>query len=66
MQGPWKLIHYYEYDRSELFNLDDDPGEQTDLSRKDKATAERLESEIDNWVAQADAPIPTVLNDQTK
>ena len=32
--GDWKLIHYYEDGRDELYNLADDIGEQTDLAAK--------------------------------
>ena len=31
-KGDWKLIHYYEEDREELFNLRDDPGETKNLA----------------------------------
>jgi len=31
-QGDWKLVVYYEDERSELYNLADDPGERNDLS----------------------------------
>ncbi|MFP6766086.1 MAG: sulfatase [Planctomycetaceae bacterium] len=30
--GDWKLIHYYEDGRDELYNLVSDPGEQSDLA----------------------------------
>ncbi|NLR94618.1 sulfatase [Flammeovirga agarivorans] len=30
--GKWKLIHYYEDNREELYNLEEDGGELTDLS----------------------------------
>ena len=30
--GDLKLIHYWEDDRAELYNLKDDPSEQTDLA----------------------------------
>jgi arylsulfatase A-like enzyme len=43
--GDWKLIHYYEDGRNELYNLADDIGETTDLSatRPDKLSELQLE-----------------------
>ena len=47
--GDWKLIHYYEDDRVELFNLQNDPSEQTDLSANQRATAIEMKRELDAW-----------------
>ena len=33
-QGEWKLIEFYETGKTELFNLEDDPGEENDLSEE--------------------------------
>src|SRR5690606_19863860 len=33
-KGPWKLIRYYEDGREELYNLEADPGERTDVARR--------------------------------
>lgn len=30
-RGPWKLNHYHSYDRPQLFNLQEDPGEWRDV-----------------------------------
>ena len=41
--GEWKLIHHYDDQRNELFNLATDLGETTDLARKDgRRTCELL------------------------
>ena len=32
-RGPWKLNHYHGYDRPQLFNIDEDPGEWNDLAQ---------------------------------
>jgi arylsulfatase A len=45
--GDWKLIKNYESGSRELFNLADDPGENTDLSR---LYPERV-SQLDAWLA---------------
>jgi choline-sulfatase len=39
VRWPWKLIHYHGYDEPQLFNLQDDPGELTDL-RKEPSCAD--------------------------
>ena len=49
--GDWKLIHYYEDDRRELYNLRNDPGEQHNLADKDSETAKRLCDELAESVA---------------
>ena len=48
MKGPWKLIHYYEYDSYELFNLEKDISEQHDLSKVETEVAGELRDEIRN------------------
>jgi len=42
-RGPWKLNYYHGYDRSQLFNLESDPGEWNDLSNSDAYAAIRDE-----------------------
>ena len=40
--GDWKLIHYYEDDRTELYNLRSDPSESNDLANSQSAKAKEL------------------------
>ena len=51
-QGAWKLNHYHGYDRPQLFNLEEDPGEFTDRG-SDPACAEvrerMLARALDGW-----------------
>lgn len=61
--GDWKLIHYYEDDRRELFNLRTDPGEKLNLATKELDTAERLYRELVAWRESVGANAPT-LNPQ--
>lgn len=58
--GDWKLIHYYEQDRVELFDLAEDPGESTDLAEQQPQRAARLRQLLDDWREQVDANAPTV------
>lgn len=62
MAGDWKLIYYYEYNRYELFNLKEDISEQNDLSGRETGIAIKLLEKLRNWVADVNAPVPTVLN----
>ncbi|MDB4534259.1 sulfatase [Vicingaceae bacterium] len=52
----FKLIYYYEEDRSELYNLSRDIGETNDLAASDDVStiAAELMSDIRNWLDQTD------------
>ncbi|MEZ6033392.1 MAG: sulfatase [Planctomycetaceae bacterium] len=61
--GDWKLLEYFEDNRVELFNLNTDPGEMTDvaLMQPDKATA--LREQLHRWRTEVDAAMPAVNPD---
>ncbi|TWT80978.1 Arylsulfatase [Planctomycetes bacterium CA13] len=54
----WKLIHYYEDGRDELYNLGMDPSETNDLSLTHPATTQRLASQLDEWLKSVGAQLP--------
>ncbi len=54
----WKLIHYWEDDHNELYNLDTDPEEKKDLSSINTDIAERLWHELRNWLQEVEAQYP--------
>lgn len=56
----WKLIHSYENDDVELFDLANDPSETTDVSLKYPDLVQGLRIKLDHWKASTDAntPIP--------
>ena len=56
--GPWKLIHYHEDGRDELYHLDRDPGEQLDLLADNGAEASLLRRRLDGWLAEVGATFP--------
>ena len=56
--GDWKLIHYYEDNRLELFNLKEDLGEQTNLAAKMPAKAKALQRQLAAWRASAKVQMP--------
>ena len=55
----WKLIHYWEDGRDELYNLALDPGEQLDVSSEFPEIALRLRDRLDAWLKEVNAKLPT-------
>jgi len=47
--GPWKLLEYFEDGRTELYNLNDDPSEATDLAPNMPAKVRDLRERLDRW-----------------
>ena len=56
--GDWKLIHYYEDGRDELYNLAADIGEQTDVAAEHPAIAAALRAKIDRLLKETGARLP--------
>ena len=58
--GNWKLIHYYEDDRVELFDLANDRSERADLATTYPMRAKQLKQQLDQWRESigANAPKP--------
>ena len=56
--GDWKLIHYWEDGRNELYNLSTDIGEQHDLSVREVARTAKLWKELQAWLKETGAKIP--------
>jgi arylsulfatase A len=61
-EGDWKLIHHYEDDKLELFDLKEDPSEERDLAARRPEVAAALKKKLDEWKAavkaQHNAPNP--------
>jgi arylsulfatase A-like enzyme len=57
-QGDWKLIHYWEDGRNELYHLPDDIGEQHDLASKDVKRTAQLWAELQAWLKETGAKLP--------
>ncbi len=57
--GDWKLVTFYEDNRTELFNLKDDPGETTDLSKSNPGKTIQLKKKLDGWLKSTGAEMPT-------
>lgn len=56
--GDFKLIHFYEDDREELYNLREDVGERINLARRLPAKARQLRNKLDAWRSQMGAVLP--------
>jgi arylsulfatase A-like enzyme len=67
-RGNYKLIEWLEDGRSELFNVAQDIGEQTDLAAKEPERVGQLRDELHAWQKQVGAklPIPNPAYDATK
>lgn len=58
-QDDWKLIHYHEDGRDELYHLATDPGEQYDVATTQPARARGLRAQLDAWLASTGASMAT-------
>jgi arylsulfatase A-like enzyme len=57
-RGDWKLIEWFEDRRVELFNVQADISETTDLAQKEIARADALRAELHAWQKQVGARFP--------
>ena len=58
-KGDWKLVVHYEDNRTELFNLADDLGETTDISKNYPEKVAELKKVLDAKLADSNAKFPT-------
>ena len=56
--GAWKLIHYWDDDRDELYNLKDDPYEKTDVASEHGVRVKALHQQLVGYLASVKAKIP--------
>ena len=56
--GDWKLIHYYEDRRSELYDLASDPQEQRNIVSVYPDQAATLKIELQDWLDEVGASYP--------
>lgn len=60
--GDWKLHQYFEDGGIELYNLKNDPGEATNLSKSHPDKKRELLSQLQKWQQEINAPIPDQPN----
>ena len=53
--GRWKLLERYEDGRVQLHDLDQDPGELTDLAEREPARVDDLRARLHAWYREVDA-----------
>ncbi len=58
--GGWKLIHYFEDGRNELFNLKADIGEQNNVISDNREIAIKLKIKLDEWLSETGARLPVL------
>lgn len=58
--GPWKLIHFYEDQRNELYHLPTDLSEQHNRSQSDPEVTRRLRRQLEAALQKSNARLPTV------
>ncbi|MGC1204992.1 MAG: sulfatase [Flavobacteriaceae bacterium] len=59
-EGDWKLIHYYEDETNELYNMLDDSFEQNNLAEQFPEITNKLSSKLKNWLISVDAKFPEI------
>jgi arylsulfatase A-like enzyme len=57
--GDWKLIHWFENDSRELYNLNDDLGEKSNLAATEPERADDLFKQLVAWQKSVNAKFPT-------
>lgn len=57
--GDWKLIHWFEDGRNELYRIDVDPGEQYDLASRHPERAQALWEQWQAWAEAAEVRYAT-------
>ncbi|MEL6104727.1 MAG: sulfatase [Planctomycetota bacterium] len=60
--GKWKLHEYFEDGDLELYDLETDPGESTNLASSNVNVRDRLHSAMKTWRTALNAPVPTEPN----
>jgi arylsulfatase A-like enzyme len=57
--GDWRLIHFYEDNHVELYNLKDDISEKRDLAASNPKVAAELRGRLEAWCKDVGAQMPT-------
>ncbi|MEP3479251.1 MAG: sulfatase [Fuerstiella sp.] len=60
--GDWKLIQWFETDRMELYNLENDLSEENDLSNEQPERVQQMLAVMKQWRSEVGAPVPTTAN----
>ncbi len=63
IQDDFKLIHFYETQKSSLFNLKADISEQNDLAQSNKSQTVKMEKQLKEYLLAVNAQMPKVNPD---
>jgi arylsulfatase A-like enzyme len=58
LEWPWKLIQWFERDQPELFHLEHDISETTDLAKREPEVRDRLMQQLQQWQQEIEATVP--------
>ena len=58
-KGDFRLVHFYEDNRDELYDLSQDIGETKDLASTQATRAKAMREQLDAWLKSVDAQLPT-------
>ena len=58
--GDWKLIHFYEDDTYELYNLKDDISEKKDLSAMHPNRVAYMKKKLEEMIEDTNSSLPTI------
>lgn len=67
-RGGWKLLEFFETGALELYHVDQDPGEMTNLAKAEPARARELQKALQAWRRQVGArmPVPNPAHDPAR
>ena len=57
-KGKWKLIHYYENNKNELYNLENDKFETNNVAEIEEEITSALYKELSDWLVDVNAKFP--------
>jgi arylsulfatase A len=58
-KGDFRLVHFYEDNRDELYDLSQDIGEKQDLMATQATRGKAMREQLDAWLKSVDAQLPT-------
>jgi arylsulfatase A-like enzyme len=61
-QGKWKLVYFYESEKTELYDLMSDQGERIDLAKTYPEKADELQRLLLQWQSEVGAEVPIPNN----
>jgi len=61
-KGKWKLLHFFEANENELYDLESDISESKNLASFNPEIVDEFVAELELWQSETKAAIPSVLN----